>query len=160
MPKNGCRVAPDKQRTLCIRGPDAIPPEPRLQHLVLGLKELDDDELSAMDPARPNHQQEREKWRRRTHDASLLQTSFESSWTRRDKPESAWHRNSGSRRYCTQRSTKKGPGMEDTGRSVRGSAIVLPPVPPPATPSASLTQSAALPRNLPGSLPDKISGGL
>ena len=47
---------PRKQGALCIRESDALPPKSLLQHLVLGLEELDHDELPAMHPARHDHQ--------------------------------------------------------------------------------------------------------
>ena len=50
---------PSKQRALRVREPYALAPQPFLQQAILGLEELNDDELTAMDPARHDHQQ---KW--------------------------------------------------------------------------------------------------
>ena len=51
--------------------------EPLLQETILGLKELDDDQLVAMDPTGHDHQQKRQERRHGTHAGSLAQSSSE-----------------------------------------------------------------------------------
>ena len=52
-----------QQRPLGVRKPDALSTQPLFKELILGLEELDDDQLMAIDPAGRDHQQKREQRR-------------------------------------------------------------------------------------------------
>jgi hypothetical protein len=65
---------PSKERSFGVPEPNALAAEPLLQETILGLKELDDDQLSAMDPTGHDRQQKR---RHGTHAGSLAQSSSE-----------------------------------------------------------------------------------
>jgi len=68
---------PGKECPFGIGESDALAVEALLQQSILGLKELDDDQLLPMDPAGYHHQQESEKRRHGTHAQSLSQASAE-----------------------------------------------------------------------------------
>lgn len=55
--------------------------EPILQHPVLSLEELDDEQLTAMDPPGHNGQKKRQQWQHRSHADSLPKRQFEYSNT-------------------------------------------------------------------------------
>jgi hypothetical protein len=51
---------PPQKSAFCISESNALPTQPLLQELVLGLQKFDDDQLMAMHPARYDHEQKRQ----------------------------------------------------------------------------------------------------
>ena len=68
---------PREQRPFCVGKSNLIAAQPLLQRPILGLKELDDEQLAPMNPPRHHHQQECQQWRHGTHARSLPRLTFQ-----------------------------------------------------------------------------------
>ncbi len=72
-----CLRFPREQHSFCVGEPNALAAQPIFEQSILGLKEFDDDQLLAVNPARQDHQQKREGRWHGTHAISLSHASAE-----------------------------------------------------------------------------------